>query len=158
LDAIESQFDFEIAVYSDLTYTSLLPINYKFNVPETIHIGVSTTAPNSRYHLSVENCFFTQDPNADSAVAHQVMENGCPTAEVNWKYFEKRYLKKFFHIVVKTSWKYLSKKSWKFLNLLKKILEKILKKILKKTLQKIFKKSWKNIWIWSSLNLEKKNS
>ena len=82
VDAVEAHFDFEIAVYTDLSYTSLVPADYMFNVPENVYIGVSTTAPIDRYHLSVDNCYFTADSDSTSDVAHQVMENGCPTAEV----------------------------------------------------------------------------
>ena len=56
--------------------------DYTFNVPEDIFVGVVTNAPEDRYHLSVENCYFTQSAESTATVAHEIMRDGCVTEEV----------------------------------------------------------------------------
>merc|ERR1712130_103699 len=81
LAGIQAAFEFAVAVYTDLTYTQLLPQDHVFNVPEKVFVGFTTSAPIERYHLAVKSCYFTRNAQSSDEVAHQIIQDGCPTPE-----------------------------------------------------------------------------
>ena len=82
LEETSAQFSFELAIFEDMTFTSPVPADYIFNVPENIYVGVTSDAPVDRFYLAVDNCYFTSEPNQKATIRHQLLQNGCPTQEV----------------------------------------------------------------------------
>ena len=88
LEDVQSAFEFDMAIYTDMSFTEIRSKDYKYNVPEKIFVGIVTEvkinrkeglnlaseiglsksfqAPDTRYHLSVEHCFFTGDSGLSS--------------------------------------------------------------------------------------------
>merc|ERR1712037_736678 len=76
LETAAADFNYQLAIYKDATYTDFVSENKQFDVPERIYVGLLTDAPED-LKLGVDRCWLTGSEDANDELSYNFIENGC---------------------------------------------------------------------------------
>ena len=83
LNTVAGEFDVGMAVYEDSSYTTVADDTFEVTVPDHIHLGMMLTESDN-FLLQARRCWVTPDNDQANTVQYNIIEDGCPNAEVRY--------------------------------------------------------------------------
>ena len=85
LDEVAGEFDVNMALFTDESFTNQVDGDFVVNVPDSIHIGVNVDVLNDRFNLELTNCFITPTNDVNDETKYEIISDKCVSQGVSFK-------------------------------------------------------------------------